>query len=204
MDHIPPTEGIPAAICVRLLTQGQEGNNDYARGKRDHPTGSRRLRYPKAPTSHHHAVGRHATVGTRPRLPANDAVPPAMPGRPQRCHFCVCLWHHDPHSSSLGGGAALELRTDTAGRLHQHQLTGATISGASFHGELKTLAIIPHTVNDTNQQPQDHAHHVWVVVDAAVDFQIIRKLARQPLHKATDSSLGTEALHLWAALRRFP
>ena len=43
-----------------------------------------------------------------------------------------------------------------------------------------------------------------VVVDAAVDFQIIRKLALQPLHQATHSSLDTQALHLWATLRRLP
>ena len=101
-------------------------------------------------------------------------------------------------------GAALELRTDATGRLRQHHLTGATISGASSHGELKTLVVIVDAVNDTQQQPRDHAHHVWVIVDAAVDFQMVRKLARQPLHKATDSSLDTKALHLWAALRRLP
>ena len=37
-----------------------------------------------------------------------------------------------------------------------------------------------------------------------MDFQIVRKLARQPLHKATDSSLGTQALHLWAAWQCLP
>ena len=89
------------------------------------------------------------------------------------------------------GGAALELRTDATGRLRQHHLTGATIFGASSHGELKTLAVIPDAVNDTNQRPRDDVHHVWGVVDAAVDFQIVCKLARQPLHKAADSSLGT-------------
>ena len=93
---------------------------------------------------------------------------------------------------------------DATGRPRQHHLTGATIFGASSHGELKTLAIIVDAVNDTHQEPRDHTHHVWVVVDAAVDFQIVRKLARQPLHKATDSSLGTQALHLWTALRRLP
>ena len=102
------------------------------------------------------------------------------------------------------GGAALELQTHTTGRLHQQHLTGATIFGASPHGELKTLAIISDAVNDTHQQPRDHAHHLWVVEDAAVDFQIIHKLARQLPHKATDSSLGTQTLHLWAALRRLP
>ena len=59
-------------------------------------------------------------------------------------------------------------------------------------------------INDAHQQPRDHAHYVWVVVDAAVDFQIIPKLAPQLLHKATDSSHGTQALHLWAALLRLP
>ena len=62
--------------------------------------------------------------------------------------------------------------------------------------------IVVDDVNDTHQEPRDHTHQVWVVVDAAVDFQIVRKLARQPLHKATDSSLGTQALHLWTALPR--
>ena len=59
-------------------------------------------------------------------------------------------------------------------------------------------------VNDTHQEPGDHTHHVWVVVDAAVDFQIVQRLARQPLHKATDSSLGGQALHLWKALQHLP
>ena len=93
-------------------------------------------------------------------------------------------------------GAALELGTDATGRLRQHHLKGATIFEATSHGELKTLAVIVDAVNDTHQQPRDHAHHVWVVVDTAVDFQIVHKLARQPLHKATDSRLGTQALHL--------
>ena len=86
------------------------------------------------------------------------------------------------------------MRTDATGRLRQHHLTRATIFGASSHGELETLAIIVDAVNDTHEEPRDHTHHVWVVVDAAMDFEIVRKLARQPLHKETDSSLGTQAL----------
>ena len=66
------------------------------------------------------------------------------------------------------------------------------------------MAIVVGAVNDTHQEPRDHTHHVWLVVDAAVDFQIVRRLARHPLHKAADSSLGTQALHLWTALRRLP
>ena len=136
------------------------------------------------------------------------AYQPTMPCR---------LPHPDDHNSVIfadasgttsltpaAGGAALELKADTTGRLHQHHLTGATIFRASSHGELKTLAIVVDAVNDTHQEPRDHTHHVWVVVDAAVDFQIVRRLARQPLHKATESSLGTHALHLWTALLRLP
>ena len=88
--------------------------------------------------------------------------------------------------------------------MRQHHLTGTTIFGASSHSEVKTLAIIIHALNDTHGQPQDRTYHVWVVVDAAVDFQIIQRLAQQPLHKATDSSLNTQAMHLLAALWNLP
>ena len=101
-------------------------------------------------------------------------------------------------------GAALKLKADTTGRRHQHHLTGATIFGASSHGELKTLAIVADAVSDTHQELRDHTHHVWPVVDAAVDLQIVCRLARQPLHKATEAGLITHPLHLWTALRHLP
>ena len=59
-------------------------------------------------------------------------------------------------------------------------------------------------VNDTHQEARDHSPRVWAVVGAAVDFQIIRRLAQQRLHKATVSSLGSQALHLWTASRHLP
>ena len=128
----------------------------------------------------------HAACRTRTTTTQSfSRIPPALQASPKR-----------------PGRAALELKVDTTGRLHEHHLTGATIFGTSSHGELKTLVIVVDAVNDTHQEPRDHTHHVWVVVDAAVDFQIVRRLARQPLHKATDSSLGTQALHLWTASRR--
>ena len=51
--------------------------------------------------------------------------------------------------------------------------------------------MILEAINTFHRQPQDHAHHVSVVVEAPLDLHIILRLARQPLHKATDSSLGT-------------
>ena len=82
--------------------------------------------------------------------------------------------------------------------------TGTTIFGASWHGELKTLAIIVDAVAAISRTPQGQPHHLWVVIDAAVDLQIVPRLARQPLHKGTDSSLGTQVLHLWVPLRNLP
>ena len=49
--------------------------------------------------------------------------------------------------------------------------------GTSSHRELRTLAIVLDAINDTHQQPRDYTHNVRVVVDEAVDFQIVRKLA---------------------------
>ena len=98
-------------------------------------------------------------------------------------------------------GAALALRPDKTGQPRQHHLTGTTIFGTSSHGELKTLAIIVDALSAISKLPQSQPHHIWVVTDAAMDFQIVRPLAKQPLNKATDASLGTQALHLWVALR---
>ena len=106
--------------------------------------------------------------------------------------------------ATAAGGAALELRPDAAGQLRQDNLTGTTIFGASSHAELKTLAIIVDAVTAVPKVPRDQPHHVWVVIDAAVGFQIVRRLARKLVHKGTDSSLGMQALHLWVALRNLP
>ena len=197
---------VPLQYVYGYLTQGHEGNNDYVRMN------------PAATEIIHQGVGVYATRRLRPD--ANTpwataewgaqihAYQPTMPCRlPHPNDHNTVIFADASGTTSLtplAGGAALELKADATGRLHQHNLTGATIFGASSHGELKTLAIVVDAVNDTHQEPRDHTHHVWVVVDAAVDFQIVRRLARQPLQKATDSSLGTKALHLWTALRHLP
>ena len=185
------------------LTQGHERKNDYVRMNLA-ATGIVRQ-----------GPGVYATRRLRPDIntpwPTTErgadihAYEPTMPCRlPHPDNHNTVIFTDASGTTSLtpaAGGAALELKGDATGRLHQHHLTRATIFGASSHGEPKTLAIVVDAVNDTHQEPRDHAHHVWVVVDAAVDFEIIRNLARQPLHKTTDSSLGTQALHLWPALR---
>ena len=190
----------------RYLTQGHERNNDYVRMS------------PAATGIIRQGVGLYATRRLRP-----DAdTPPATTERGAHIHAyqptMPCrLPHPEDHNTVIfadasgttsltpaAGGAALELQVDTTGRPHQQHLTRATIFGATSHGELKTLAIVVDAVNDTHEEPRDDTHHVWVVGDAAVDLQIVRRLARQPLHRATDPSLGTQAVHLWTALRRLP
>ena len=146
-----------------------------------------------------------ATTERGARIHAYQPTTPCRLPHPDDQNTVICADAGGTTSlTPAAGGAALELKADTTGRLHQHHFTGAAIIGASSHGELKTLAIVVNAVNDTHQEPREHTHHVWVVVEAAVDFQMVRKLERQPLHKATDSSLGTQALHLWTSLRRLP
>ena len=178
------------------LTQGNDGNNDY-------------VRMNAAATE---IIRQGFCVYATQRLRPDANTPWATTERGARIHAYQprkrCrLPHPDNHNTvvfadasgttsltAAAGGAALELKADMTSHL-----TGATILGTSSQGKLKTLAIVVDTVNDTHQESRDHTHHVWVVLDAAVDFRIVRRLARQPLHKATDSSLGTQALHLWTA-----
>ena len=162
------------------LTQGHERNNDYVRmnlaateiirlGSGVYAT--RRLR-----------PDTNTPWATTERGAHIHAYQPTMPCRlPQPDNHNTIIFADASGTTSLtpaAGGAALELKVDTTGELHQHHLTGATIFGASAHGELKTLVIVLYAVSDTHQEPREHAHHVWVVVDAAVDFQIVRRLAR--------------------------
>ena len=196
--HAPRGPTIPLQYVYGYLTQGHERNNDYVRMN------------PAATEIIRQGVGVYATRRLRPDTNTPWATPergahihayqPTMQRRlPQPDNHNTVIFADASGATSLtlaAWGAALELKVDTTGRLHQHHLTGATMFWASSPGELKTLAIVVDAVNDTHQEPRDHTHHVWVVVDAAVDFQIVRRLAQQPLHKATDSSVGTQALHL--------
>ena len=66
--------------------------------------------------------------------------------------------------------------------------TGATIFGASSHGELRTLAdAVTATPPPTTIRPRN----MWVVLDAMVNIHLTRRLADLPLHKALESVLTT-------------
>ena len=76
--------------------------------------------------------------------------------------------------------------------------TGATIFGASSHGELQTLA---EAITATPPPATIWPRIIWVVADATVNIHLTRHLADVPLHRALESGLTTQALGLWMAFR---
>ena len=95
-------------------------------------------------------------------------------------------------------GCASVRITRHADGLHVEHHTGATIFGASSHGELRTMA---DTVTATPPPTTIRPRNIWVVVDATVDIHLTRRLADLPLHKALESGLTTQALGLWMAFK---
>ena len=71
--------------------------------------------------------------------------------------------------------------------------TGATIFGASCHGELRTLA---DAVTATPPTATIRPRNIWVVVDATVDIHLTRRPADLPPGRALQSHLTKQALGL--------
>ena len=103
----------------------------------------------------------------------------------------------------ITGGATLQL-THTGGHYHMDHHTGHTTNGASSHGELGAMADAIAEIAAHLPAHLPHIVRVWFVVDATVDTHLLLRKARQTLHKATATSLGTQALLLWKALRSLP
>ena len=82
--------------------------------------------------------------------------------------------------------------------------TGHATYGASSHGELGAMADAIAEIASHLPAHLPHSVRIWFVVDATVDTHLVLRIARQPLHKATATSLGTQALLLWKALRSLP
>ena len=95
-------------------------------------------------------------------------------------------------------GCASVRITRRADGLHVAHNTGATISRASSHGELRTLA---DAVTATPPPAKIRPRTIWVVVDATVDIHLTRRLVHLPLHKALESGRTTQALGLWMTFR---
>ena len=90
-------------------------------------------------------------------------------------------------------GATIQL-THTWGHYHMDHHTGHTTYGASSHGELGAM---PNAIAEVAAHLPvllPHVVRVWFVVDAIINTHPLLRIARQPLHKATATSLGTQAL----------
>ena len=103
----------------------------------------------------------------------------------------------------ITGGATLQL-THSGRHYHMDHHTGHTTYGASSHGELEAMANAIAEIAAHLPAQLPHIVRVCFVVDATVDTHLLLRIARPPLHKATATSLGTQTLLLWKALRSLP
>ena len=108
------------------------------------------------------------------------------------------LTHPAPSNASPRSVAPPCASPGTPTGFHVEHHTGATIFGASSHGELRTMA---DAVTTTRPPTTIRPRNIWVVVDATVDIHLTRRLADLPLHKALESGLTTQALGLWMAFK---
>ena len=180
-----------------------------------HPGAPRQRPPPPHPTSpgHHYCITQRIGVYATPLLqPAQITVRTAQ-GNPVYVHHhttTACLpvpsntdiiYFTDASGTKQRtptvGCASVRITQRADGLLVEHH-TGATIFGASSHGELRTLAdAITATPPRTTIRPRN----IWVVVDATVDIHLTRRLADLPLHRAYETGLTTQALGLLMAFR---
>ena len=79
--------------------------------------------------------------------------------------------------------------------------TGHTTYRTSSHGELGAIADAIAKMGAKLATLLPDVVLVWFPMDATVDTHLLLRIAPQPLHKATATSLGGLALLLWKALR---
>ena len=133
-------------------------------------------------------------------LPMNPCRLP-QPSPADWLFFTDASGESDP--TPITGGATLQL-THTGGHYHMDHHTGHTTYGASSHGMLGAMA---DAIAEIAAQLPAHLLHivqVWFVVDATVNTHLLLRMERQPLREATATSLGTQALLSWKALRSLP
>ena len=160
-------------------------------------------------------IGVYATPVLQPTTPvahlttglAVYAYLPMNPCRLRQPSLADRLLFTDASSKSaltpITGGGGLQL-THTRGEYHMDHHTGHTTYGASSNGELGAMA---DAIADIAAHLPAHLPlivRIWFVVDGTVDTHLLLRIARQPFHKATATSLSTQALLLWEALRSLP
>ena len=160
-------------------------------------------------------IGQYATPILQPTTPvahlttglAIYAYLPMNPCRLPQPSLADLLFFTDASGEStltpITGGATLKL-THTGGHYHMDHYTGHTTYRASSQGEPGAMA---EAITNVATHLPGHLPHVvliWFVVDATLGTHLLLRIARQPLHKASATSLGTQALTLWKALRSLP
>ena len=162
-----------------------------------------------------HIISKEIGVYATPILQPRNTVARLTTGLAIYAYLPMSRNHHQPtYSSSLTpqanlpsrpspGGATLQL-THTGRHYHMDHSTRHTTYGASFHGELGAMAKAIAKIAILLPAHLPHVVRVWFPVNATVDTHLLLRIARQPLHKATATSLGTKALLLWIALRSLP
>ena len=103
----------------------------------------------------------------------------------------------------ITGGATLQL-THTEGHYHMDHHTGHSTYGASSRGEQGAIADTIPKIAANLPALFLHVVRVWFIVDATVDTHLPLRVARQPLNKATATSLCTQALLIWKAPHSLP
>ena len=152
-------------------------------------------------------------VYAAPLLQPTQITTRTAQGNPVYVHHCTAIARlpipSDTNIIYFTDASGTQQRTPTVGcasvritrhadGLHVEHHTGATIFGASSHGELRTLA---DAVTATPPPATIRPRNIWVVVDATVDIHLTRRLADILLHRALESGLTTQALGLWMAFR---
>ena len=157
------------------LTQDNKGNTDYVHMK------------PAATEIIHQGIGVYATGRLQPATttPSASTEQGAQVHAYQLTALCRLPCPDDRNTVIFADASGTRNLTPAAG-------------GAAF--ELPTDTAVDYG----NTTPRGPPCSGLSPTDAAVDIQIVHKLARQPLHKVTDSSLDTQALHLWVALQHLP
>ena len=102
--------------------------------------------------------------------------------------------------TSITGGVTLQL-THTEELYHMDIHMGHTTYQASSKGDPGAMADAITRLAATLPANLPRVLQVWFAVDPTVNTHLLLRIAGQPLHKATATSLSTQALVLWKALR---
>ena len=196
MPEVPPQYGIRLPPDVRVY----------------HPGAPRQRPPPPQPTSPGHP---HPGIGVyaAPLLQPTQITTETAQGNPVYVYHPTAVARlpipSDTDIIYVTDATGTQQRTPTVGCASVHitrcadgldveHHTGATIVGASSHGELRTLT---DAVTATPPAATIRPRNVWVFVDATVDIHLTRRLAGLPLHRALESGVTTQALGLRITFR---